>query len=141
MPARPNPPTLSWTVHPAVRDPARTVALVGIVGLAILLTWTLTRSPPLAALAAAGLLGSLRAWFLPRRYVLDERGARVEGPLLSARGIAWERVRAVTRERHGVHVSPLHRSSRWLPDRGLFLRTDDNAADVAAFVASRTPAP
>jgi hypothetical protein len=115
------------------------VGVLAVVVLATALTWSITRSVPLAGLGLLVLGGGLRAFFLPRHYVLDETGAREEGPLQAARQLAWAQVRAVTRERHGVHISPLHRPSRWMRDRGLFLRTADNAEDVAAFVLARRP--
>jgi hypothetical protein len=139
MPARPDPSSLRWTVHPAARDPARSVAVLGVIALAAALAYSITRSPALAALAVVVLGGSLRAYFLPRHYVLDDAGAREEGPGQVARSLDWSQVRSVTRERHGVHISPLHRPSRWLPDRGLFLRTSGNAEDIAAFVQARRP--
>ncbi|HZJ70716.1 MAG TPA: hypothetical protein VFF36_07260, partial [Planctomycetota bacterium] len=44
----------------------------------------------------------------------------------------------VQRERHGVHLSPLHRPSRWTVDRGLFLRATSSAlpADKLAAIAT-----
>jgi len=36
-----------------------------------------------------------------------------------------------------VHLSPLHRPSRWTVDRGLFLRVAGNAEDVARFALRR----
>ena len=41
------------------------------------------------------------------------------------------------RERHGVHLSPLHRTSGLLPDRGLFLRTAGDTQRVLEFVRAR----
>ncbi|MHC5210772.1 MAG: hypothetical protein ACYTG2_08655 [Planctomycetota bacterium] len=141
MPARPDPSSLRWTVHPAAREPARSLGVLALLGVATALTFSITRSVPMSVLALLVLGVSLRAFFLPRHYVLDEQGAREEGPLQAPRGLAWDKVRAVTRERHGVHISPLHRPSRWLPDRGLFLRTTGNVEDVAAFVLARRPPP
>jgi hypothetical protein len=130
-------PQLSWTVHPAAQDPARALVLAAVVVLAALLAWTVTRSVTVSAAGVLFLLGSLAAFFLPRTYVLDERGAAERGPLRPERRLAWEAVRSVTRERHGVHLSPLHRPSRWTVDRGLFLRTPGNAEDVTRFALAR----
>jgi hypothetical protein len=140
MPARPDHPRLSWTVHPAAREPASALGVAVVIVLAAALTSALTASTPLAVLAAAALAGSLRAFFLPRHYVLDEDGALEQGPLQATRRLTWAEVRSVTRERHGVHLSPLHRPSRWTPDRGLFLRTAGNADIVAAWALARRPA-
>jgi hypothetical protein len=135
----PGSPSLRWTVHPAASEPARTALVLAVVVLAAVFTLTLSRSALVASASAAILLGSLRAWFLPRSYVVDEAGAHEQGPLQAPRSLDWEQVRSVTRERHGVHLSPLHGRRRWLPDRGVFLRTDRNTEEVARFVRARCP--
>jgi hypothetical protein len=149
MPARPDtlaePPArgLRWTVHPAAEQRLRTAMLVLAIGLVAALVRSVTGSDVSAALASLLLLASLRAWFLPRTYVLDAAGACERGPLMAPRRLPWSEVRTVSRERHGVHLSPLHRPSRRLADRGLFLRTGDSAglgAQVADFAGSRRTA-
>jgi len=128
---------LQWTVHPAAGDPARSALLVLIVALAAAVVWALTRSVMLTALAGALMLASLRAWFLPRTYRLDGEGAAESGPLQAPRRLLWSDVRRVTPERHGVHLSPLHRQRAILPDRGLFLRTAGDNQRVVDFVRAR----
>jgi hypothetical protein len=128
---------LSWTVHPAAQDPARAAVLALVVAVAAALAWVVTRNAAVTAAGLALLLSSLSAFFLPRHYVLDEAGAAERGPLRPERRLSWDAVRSVTRERHGVHLSPLHRPSRWTVDRGLFLRAAGNAEDVARFVRRR----
>lgn len=131
-----SPPSLRWTLHPAARHPAGAAALLVLVlgvGLGVRL-WI--GSVPAAAFAMVVLLLSVRAWLLPRTYTLDEDGAREDGWLSNRRGVTWGSVRRVTRMAHGVHLSPWRTPSRWLPDRGLYLRTDstdrrDAAADFA----------
>ena len=128
---------LSWTVHPAAQDPARAAVLALVVAVAAALAWSVTRSAAVTAAGVALLLSSLSAFFLPRHYVLDEAGAAERGPLRPERRLSWDAVRSVTRERHGVHLSPLHRPSRWTVDRGIFLRAAGNAEDVARFAQQR----
>jgi len=132
-------PVLRWTVHPAAHDRARAVLVLAVVALAGLLAFVLSQSALLAAAGTFLLLASLRAFFLPRTYVLDARGAREEGPLATARTLPWSDVRVVTRVRNGVHLAPLYVEPRWRADRGLFLRTHGNAERVAAFALARTP--
>jgi len=128
---------MRWTVHPAAHRKGLAFAVVMVILLAALLTWSLTRWLWMTALAPAFLLVSLRAFFLPRTYRLDEDGAHEEGPLQAARHLAWADVRRVSRSRHGVHLSPIHSDSRWMRDRGVFLRTEENTESVADFVQSR----
>ncbi len=131
---------LRWTVHPAAAQPLRTLAILATLGLASVLVYSVSGSVGSASLAALLLFGSLRAWFLPRTYELDAMGAMEHGPLQAPRRLAWTELRAVTQERHGVHLSPLHRPSRWVRDRGLFLRTDQRselAAQVSTYIRNR----
>ena len=134
-----DPSVLRWTVHPAAQDRARAAVVLGVVLLAGLLAFAASRSPLLSTAGSLFLLASLRSFFLPRTYVLDAAGAREEGPLGTPRRLAWSDVRRVTRDRHGLHLSPFFQDSRWRSDRGLFLRTRGNAERVAAFVAARRP--
>lgn len=137
MSERPTPPgvpaELCWTVHPAARSPARALAVAGVVLLAALLAWRITGSTLLAALALLLLGLSVADWFLPRTYTLDGAGARLVGFLCRSRRLAWHEVRRVSAAHAGVHLSPLHSDSRFLPDRGIFLRTNGNRAQVLAF--------
>jgi len=132
-------PVLRWTVHPAAQDRLRAALLLAVVAVAGLLALAVSGSALLAATGALVLLASLRAFFLPRTYVLDATGAREEGPLAAPRRLEWSEVRRVTRERHGLHLSPLFSEGRWSRDRGVFLRTRGNAERVAAYVAARRP--
>lgn len=139
-PAPTGAPQLSWTVHPAAREPARAAVVALVVALAALLAWSVTRSVVVTVAGMALLLGSLAAFFLPRTYVLDDAGAAEHGPLRPLRRLSWGTVRCVTRERHGVHLSPLFRPSRWTVDRGLFLRAPENAEEVELFARRRSGA-
>jgi hypothetical protein len=126
-----------WTVHPAAHRPGRAVIVVLVILLATLLTWSMSGWIWMTALAPVFLLASLRAFFLPRTYRLDDEGAHEEGPLQAARHLAWSDVRRVSRGRNGVYLSPLHSDSRLVRDRGVFLRTEENMEGVADFVLSR----
>ena len=77
---------------------------------------------------------SLRAFFLPRTYALDELGAEERGPLTATRRLAWSAVRRIDTGRFGVHLSPRRTDSRLLPQHGLFLRTHGNRDEVTRFL-------
>jgi len=128
---------LAWTIHPAAQRPGEAVGVALVVALAAALAARLTGSWTAGILAAVLLGASLRAYFLPCRFELDRRGARARGALLGDRALAWEAVRRVVRERHGVHLSTVHSPSRLVRDRGLFLRTAGNRDAVAAFASRR----
>lgn len=130
---------LRWTVHPARESPAHAAVVAGIVLVAAALAGHAAASPAVAVLAALFLGLNLRAFFLPRTYELSWSGARESGPLCAPRALGWEHVKAVSPALHGVHLSPRRVDSRWLPDRGLFLRTGDNRAQVLAWLARVAP--
>lgn len=129
--------SLRWTVHPAAHRPGYAIVVSLVIVLATLLTWSMTGWVWMTVLAPLFLGVSLRAFYLPRTYSLDEEGAHEEGPLQATRHLAWSEVRRVSRGRHGVYLSPLHGDSRWIRDRGVFLRTEENTEKVADFVMSR----
>ena len=132
--AEPIPDTsLRWTVHPAAESPGRAVLLALIVLLASLFAAAAVGSLSLGLLAALLLLVSVRAYFLPRSYELDEAGAREHGPLCAPRSLSWREVRRITAGRFGVHLSPRYSDSRLIRDRGLFLRTRGNRSEVQRF--------
>ncbi len=126
--------SLQWTVLPAAREPLRACAIAAIVALTALWVWSWSRSAVLTVAGATFLLLSLRAFFLPRTYHLDADGASEAGLLQARRRLEWNQVRRVSPQRFGVHLSTLHTTSRFVPDRGLFLRTDRNRGEVADFV-------
>lgn len=136
--APPDAGEISWSVHPAAEQRGRTLAVVAVLAVAALLTFRVSGSALLGATALLVLLLSVRAWFLPRRYVLDRRGASESGPLCRTRRLDWTMVRRVQAARAGIHLSPRHAESRLLPDRGLFLRTAANNAAVLAAVQAWT---
>ena len=143
MPERPTTPVASdplrWTVHPAASERARSVLVLLAIAIASALAASVTGSAGLGLVAALALAWSLRAWFLPRTFVLDAEGASEDGPLARARRLPWASVRRAVREPHGLYLSTRLTVSRWLPDRGLFLRTAGNADEVARAVRALCP--
>ncbi len=130
--------SLRWTVHPAATQKTRATLVAAFVGLSAVLAWSLSESIWIGVLAGLWLGFALRAFFLPRTYVLDEQGAVEDGPLQTPRRIAWEQVRRVLRDSHGLFLSERLTDSRLLPQRGLYLRTRDNAPEVRAWIEART---
>ncbi len=126
-------PGLRWTVHPAAADPVRAVLLGAVVLVASVLATQYSGSAALGAVSALLLAASLRAWYLPRTYAVDPSGASEEGPLAAPRRLAWSEVRAVRKARFGVYLSTLHTQSRFVRDRGLFLRTAGNREEVLGY--------
>ncbi|MER3465869.1 MAG: hypothetical protein C4340_01320, partial [Armatimonadota bacterium] len=73
-------------------------------------------------------------FMLPVRYRLDARGAsRKVGWSLTQ--IEWKDVRRVIEGTDGVKLSPLDRSSRLAPFRGVYLRFGSMQQDVLDLIA------
>ena len=126
--------SLTWTVHPAAESPGRAVLVALILLVAAGLAARQTGSALFGVAGLVFLAVSLRAFFLPRTYALDELGAEERGPLTATRRLAWSAVRRIDTGRFGVHLSPRRTDSRLLPQHGLFLRTHGNRDEVTRFL-------
>lgn len=129
----------AWRVHPAAEHPGRTVLVALILVLAGLACAVFARSTGVGLVAVGVLAASLRAYFLPTRYELTDDGASERAVWGDGRTIAWDDVRRVSVDPRGVVLSPRATVSRWLPERGVFLRTHGRAhrAAVLAEVEGR----
>lgn len=131
---------LSWTAPAAAGRPALAVVLMAVILVAALLVARVGGSPLFGLLALLYLGVSLRDAFLPVTYGLDAQGAWARGPLRVRRELAWDAVRRVVPQPRGLYLSERLVESRWLPARGLLLRTSGRRDEVAAFVAAHAPA-
>ena len=130
---------LEWTIHLARRRPRQAAAVVGVVAAGSLAAGYGFRSVVLGVLAAFLLVGAISDYLFPVRYTITPGGIDVRGPL-HRRRMAWQQVRRVVRDQHGVKLSPLPAPSRLQAYRGIYLWFADNADDVMAIIAHHTGA-
>jgi len=130
----PAPSQLQWTVHPARRRPALTVATGVLVVLVLVLVYVSFLQIGAVILSAALLLGSLAPYWAPTRFELTPEGVAVFGPLPVRQWRPWTDFRAFESATNGVLVTPFLRPSRLDNFRGIFLRTEDNRRAVVEFL-------
>ena len=126
--------TLQWTVHLLREQPQKAWTAGAIMLLASAVVGVAFRSAGMGLLALVLLWLATRDYWLPVRYTVDERGARVRY-LGAAFDIAWEHVKYVSVASDGVKLSPLPPRSRLEPFRGVYLRFADNRQQVLEAIA------
>lgn len=100
----------TWTAHPARERPGVAVgAGLAIVAAGAILS-DLCGHPAWGVAAACGLVWSLRAFFLPTRYRIDEDGLHVTRVGTDVR-LAWESIRCFAYDGRGAFVSTRARRS------------------------------
>ncbi len=121
--------TLTWTVRLWRRDPAKLLGvLIGsMVGAAMGVI--LLNGPVGAIIGFLAVSISTADYWMPLRYTVNGTGAQVRCGI-SVTAIDWDSVKRVIESEEGVKLSPLERSSRTSPFRGVFLRFADNREDV-----------
>jgi hypothetical protein len=132
------PHRLVWTVHP-LKD-AFGMGLVLLVFIVTIPFFVYLQDGDLwlGLVAMLVLTFSLRSYFLPTRYILDEEGIicacfplRVRRP--------WKAVKSWYVMDGAVRLSPFPSPSRMDAWRGLLLRCKNNDAEVLAYLRGRLP--
>jgi hypothetical protein len=113
------PPRLEWIAHPAREKPAAALAALAIITIAAFLAADQLGHAAAGIVAGIVLLTSLRRFFLPTRYNLDQSG--VSATLISVRRLDWTRVRRISTDAHGVYFGPRSQHSRWDAFLGLHI--------------------
>lgn len=105
------------------------ILAVGLAAAAV--GWFAFRQVVFPLIAIAAILGSTTEFWLPIRYVMDEKGASARcGVSVSA--IEWSEIRRVIVFENSVRLSPLESDSRLSEFRGITLRFGDRKDDVLA---------
>jgi len=128
---------LTWTVHLARIQPAKTAVSVAFVCAATAAGWVLV-GPFVAVLVAAALIASLADFLLPVHYVIsrDKALAKMIGRVSE---IKWQDVKRCYLDDSGVKLSPLDRVSRLEAFRGVYLRFAGNEDEVIETVKALRP--
>lgn len=126
--------TLEWTVHLAREEPGKGAAVALVATLAGLLSALVFGNPLAFLVGFLAIVGSTAEFLLPVRFRLDARGAsRKVG--WSFTQIEWKDVRRVIEGSDGVKLSPLERSSKLAPFRGVYLRFGSRRQAVLDLIA------
>lgn len=127
----------AWTVHPARDRPAAAVLASGILIAAGAATG-LTISSVIAAPAAVAILTlTLRHFFFPTRYTVDEHGVSVRCLGIETRR-AWARLRRFRYDDAGAFLSTRARPSLLDSFTGLHLTWAGNKDEVVSAIERHT---
>jgi len=131
--------SIRWNVRLLDHRPAAVYAIFGIAALAGLIGLAVMRSPLLAALGFAMILGSTVEYWYGARFLLDETKAQARiGASLTSMG--WDQVKRVVVAKNSVRLSPLAASSNLDTFRGVRLMTTaDNRETVLSFIKGHAP--
>lgn len=127
---------MEWVSHPARERPWSTVLLLLIMILAAAAATAVGGNLWWGILGFLLLFASLWSYFLPCRYIMDDRGVRKRS-LFGEEKITWDRVRSIVPDRYGVLLSPFPKPSRLAKFRGLSVQFSGNGREVLEFVRDR----
>ncbi|MBX6350861.1 MAG: hypothetical protein IRZ11_05065 [Clostridia bacterium] len=135
--SRPDARTLSWTVHPIVKDPRRGLLLA----LAFLLIWIGSDAilgPEGLVLAVVATVVPMAHYLFPNEYRLSEEGAAVR--VVVGSGVKpWETFVGYTVYPDGVLLAYDPAILRNRITKGVFLYFDGNRDEVVRFVERHLP--
>jgi hypothetical protein len=121
--------SLEWEVRLSESNRARQPVLVIVAVLAGLIGWQMLSSPLAGVIASAVIFMSTAEVFLPLKYRIDEKGARVRCGI-STTAILWEDVKRLLDMPDGIRLSPLETPSRLDAFRGVHLRFGSRRDEV-----------
>jgi len=120
---------LEWTVHLAMEQPGKAAVVLAVAILAGVGTALAFSNPLLFLLGFLVIVGSTADFLLPVVQRIDEGGASRK-VALSVSKIGWSDVKRVVVGEEGVKLSPLERSTRLAPFRGVYLRFGGRKEEV-----------
>ncbi|MCX7836015.1 MAG: hypothetical protein N2450_08120 [bacterium] len=122
-------PSIEWMIFPITENWKNTVAfflitfgLIAIIQISFQERW-------LTLLSAIFLFGSLRMFWTPTFYKVDDKGVEVKTPFYKLVH-PWSRFRALKDDPRGLILSPFKSESRLEAYRALFLRLPPNSKEL-----------
>jgi len=124
---------LEWKTHPLKKRPmAATLVTIFIFVIAILV-YSMTESKIFPTLALVVLFASLAKFYLPTRFLLDDRYIMIKSTTQTIKK-EWINFRSFYPDKNGVLISPFLEPTRMENFRGLYLIFDNNKDEVITFV-------
>jgi len=119
-----NQPQIIIRVHPCRNKPGQTILLSAFLLAAAWLFARLFNGIQWGVLALLMFLLSLRSYFFPREYKLDETGITLK-TFWSRKVHSWEKFRSYKIYSQGIYLSPLADPERFDRYRGIYLILDE----------------
>lgn len=113
--------SITWRVRLSDNEPGKRRILFLVAGLAFLVGTIPLRSPLLGLAGSVMILAATAEFWLGTVYTLDEEGAQSRTGISVVR-ILWKDVKRAVISPVGIKLSPLEKSTRLAPFRGVFLR-------------------
>lgn len=128
---------MRWSVRPWRKAPGKLAVILGFALLAGIFGGIFLRSPLLAVVGFAIILGSTAEFWLGSSYRIDDRGA-TSRTFASLSSMEWAEVQRVIVGPEYVKLSPLPEAGRLDPFRGILLKFDgENREQVIEAVRER----
>ncbi len=131
---------LTWTVHPARRNPAQAVAVGLVVILVPIAILQAGLQPIFAILGFLLLAASLGSFFFPTTVRFDENSVTVRS-LWGKKQRQWNRFRSFRYDSEHVRLCTFGHATRLDHFRGLLLRFGGNRKQVLQFVRGKVASP
>ena len=131
---------LTWTVHPARRNPVQAIAVAGVVLLIPLALHLIFGDPFLVFLSVLILGVSLGGYFFPTTVRFTESGVEVKSAW-GRKSRPWSSFRSFQCDAEHLRLCPLSRPSRLDNYRGILLRFQGNRDEVLRYIRRCIPAP
>lgn len=120
---------LEWSVSLYENEPVKRFSVIAFALIAGVVGYALFQNFIYAIIGFFAILGSTAEFWLPTRYVLDQKSARSRRGF-SVTELEWSDVKRVIVSDDGVKLSPLEESNRLAPFRGVYLRFGSRRKDV-----------
>ena len=128
-------PIITWSVHPASKQPVKALIAIFFIGLFIGGVYQSTGELIYCAIALIVLLITLSPFFQKTTYTIDPDGISKQ-TMGFRKYLPWPSVRGYTVSPRGVYVSPLKRSV-WWDNKGIFLLFNNEGEMVLARIEEK----
>lgn len=130
-------PALSWTVHPVVENPKKSVLLLLFLTIVLSIIYVSFKSIVLLFLSACLLIGPLYKYFLPYNYQC-ELDILTVSTCCSNTNRSWDTFRSSYVDKSGILLSPFSKPTRLENFRGIYVRFGKHPPeDIVNYIQTR----
>jgi hypothetical protein len=127
---------LEWTVHPLIANWKISAGLIAFLIALCTAIYFSFNSLTFLFLSIIFLVGSLSPFFFPTTYTLNDDGINIKSVFRKS-SKNWGYYKSYYPDRNGILLSPFPHPSRLENFRGLYVRFNNNKADVVNFVKQK----
>ena len=127
---------LEWIVHPLIANWKVSVGLIAFLIALCTAIYFSFNSLTFLFLSIIFLVGSLSPFFFPTTYTINDDGINIK-TVFRKSSKNWGYYKSYYPDKNGILLSPFPHPSRLENFRGLYVRFNNNKADVVNFVKQR----